>query len=732
VQDEFQSKLNLWMQQRSAKLLLAILSGYSPSKGDTLVFHQTIFQKLKASVICNDVAIQPTLLNCISQLSLNLATVVALDKGYQTEFITITKLAISSPKNRPCLSYWIHFMTLQIPIVKPQFLQTLPFVHQISRELCRYSWNLKQESFGCLASDSECLVFLHGLEWIVRYMLNDHKKDEVEKSHLTSGWLFTDRRASHATDTNEFVAIIPNLIQALYVLFEALFASDMDPDLITPVTSRILFILEVIYKQFPRQSTESVIEHTSSSSDKVFGMLLKIANNDSTAISSHITTILKYRTTVDKPDRIASTHKVLSILQIALRNGGVSVADYSNFSAFAAQQCALAAAHKYIFPKLSKVMDSFFEATVFANDQKTMKEAEDLWCKILDFNTLIIARSFDQGAWKRTVFSDEDIINAPMSMRRDLLTEFGLPDPPAPPAPLKEEVLVDQLFTYFIDQVLDNMKQHVEVEKYTPVLSNFVHLVCIPCLKKTSTSPLTSKVVQIMNKMAQLNMVKLWKKEVFDWFNDPRFFQLPSRQYSPLIHTLFANDIDRFNEILTRRDHDSAIQCLNLRRVSFAISSGPLNHYRPQLPSIQEKISEVLKTTHTVLRAEGVFVLTCLFLRHDAVYLNSGWPTVLHQLMDVFGSFTSIQTPSRGDYHLLLHAAVLLVTLDTLQIDAFQWNKWIFTQGGDGVVDLVLVRLKELGENANGLEITQLLQRKWTLATLTVYIESIFDQPIRQ
>jgi hypothetical protein len=47
--------------------------------------------------------------------------------------------------------------------------------------------------------------------------------------------------------------------------------------------------------------------------------------------------------------------------------------------------------------------------------------------------------------------------------------------------------------------------------------------------------------------------------------------------------------------IFTNREHENMIRSLNLRRLSFVLFIGERNHFLAQLPSIQEKLVEILK-----------------------------------------------------------------------------------------------------------------------------------------
>jgi len=106
--------------------------------------------------------------------------------------------------------------------------------------------------------------------------------------------------------------------------------------------------------------------------------------------------------------------------------------------------------------------------------------------------------------------------------------------------------------------------------------------------------------------------------------------------------------------IFTNREYENMIRSLNLRRLSFVLFIGERNHFLAQLPSIQEKLVEILKnppgaavqsevsttSTHnhqynlTVIEVYLCMrVLMCRLSPHN---LSSFWPTILTELVCIF------------------------------------------------------------------------------------------------
>lgn len=721
--DCYEKELNHWTQKTALKLLLSLFPAYSPTKEEAAKIYEILLEKMKAVIVCGRVEIQPALMDALCKIGILFRKIHDLDENRKQNFVIALKLAISLRSNRSCLSYWINFLMIEIPMMELSFPHILLLLQQFSKEFNKFHWTSNQSHEGILTPDSECSLLLHGFEWIIRYLLHDNKIDH----YADSNWSFP---VWSSENKNELTLIIPYLTLVLVRLYDSICKSQIESIILEPVLRRVTAIVNVIYKKYPLLIIESVVQGISS--EKAYQFLLRIEKMEPTTVSNEIIRALKNRAT-DNSERIASESKLLSVLQFSIKNR-TGTPEFSNFSTFINSKTQ-STSNKAIFIKIIQVLDTFFQSGVFQNDPRTMKEAEDLFCKVLDYNVLIIASKFDQGIWKKVTILEDEFLKHPGLIKKELLVEYGLSeDSFLYSEELKEGLIVSDLLKYFYEVIIDNLKAYISSDKYLPVITNFLNLVCIPCLKKTSGSPFTEVVIKIMNKMANLNAVSLWKKDVFEWYCDSKFFMVPSKQFRSLIQTLFVNDSEKFAEILTKREYGTTQQYMNLRKISFVIISSANNFYRPNLPQLQEKISEMLKSNNLVLRGEALFVIICLFFKIDSALMQSYWPTILHQFLDIF-TLKAFKTDSipvkRGDIHLLHQSCILLVLIDALGIDAFQWNKWIFFNRGDGLADILLENLKTHGEPY--VEICQILARKWnTKEKLEQYVETIFDRPIRE
>jgi len=119
---------------------------------------------------------------------------------------------------------------------------------------------------------------------------------------------------------------------------------------------------------------------------------------------------------------------------------------------------------------------------------------------------------------------------------------------------------------------------------------------------------------------------------------------------------------------------------LNLRRVSYAILVGEKNQFLTQLPSIQEKLVDVIRNlTAPIVLSEVYLCMRVLLCRIGPNNLSNFWPVILTELYRVFEQTVS-SPPSDGseDLQLILAASKFLDLSLVLQTEEFQMYQWIF------------------------------------------------------
>ncbi|PYH91975.1 hypothetical protein BO71DRAFT_458677 [Aspergillus ellipticus CBS 707.79] len=198
---------------------------------------------------------------------------------------------------------------------------------------------------------------------------------------------------------------------------------------------------------------------------------------------------------------------------------------------------------------------------------------------------------------------------------------------------------------------------------------------------------------------------KIWKKDVSDAFNDPRFFgmqmDLVKESWMNLLRQWVIADKDRLSELMSRLtppstagimfgvgasaarlDADRKAQ-LNLRRISLLILSANNDYFITELPALLQKLEDLLGATSSsspssTTRAEIFMVLRALALKSTATTISMFWPLINSELQEAISSVPLGQQQEVYNPYSLLQACKLLDTLLVLAPDDFQLLEWLY------------------------------------------------------
>ncbi|KAE9552234.1 hypothetical protein FO519_004543 [Halicephalobus sp. NKZ332] len=213
-------------------------------------------------------------------------------------------------------------------------------------------------------------------------------------------------------------------------------------------------------------------------------------------------------------------------------------------------------------------------------------------------------------------------------------------------------------------------------------------------------------------------MRSVWRKQTLELLFEPSFFKMDIhslKQWLIVIDNLMTNDKTSFKELLakipgpsnsalssliTSKDAESELRSQALKRLAFVVLSSQMDQYGPQLPDIQERLSDNLRLTQVPIVHAQVF--TCyrvLLVRMQPFSFVSIWPSMATELVQVLlqienqlhlitGDSASVNSVedlkcSRDDQwmQLYLSACKLLETLCTLPsgyVAQFQTCHWAF------------------------------------------------------
>ncbi|PWN52444.1 hypothetical protein IE53DRAFT_367211 [Violaceomyces palustris] len=351
--------------------------------------------------------------------------------------------------------------------------------------------------------------------------------------------------------------------------------------------------------------------------------------------------------------------------------------------------------HKlHIFPVL-KVLTTVGEKlcqTTALEDKRIKRDLQENYAKLADFCILISGRSFDQTTWIRRSGKDNtDALEAEAAYDGDEKAA-GLP------AESSGKSLIDSINEFLAERCLTGLRKFgVDPDKINTICSNAIYYIVAPAFKSKSKSlEIDPYCLSVLAEMTRLpGTLKAWRTTVADAFLDPRFFTISpasSKTWGPIVYSLMAADKEKLSELIgkitaassanifTNREAEMLARAFNLRRLSFVIYSGDKDHFLPQLPNIQEKVVDILRTNVAELvHAEVYLCMRVLLCRFSGRHLASFWPVIITELMRLFENLVEDLPSDNSDgLHLVLSACKFLDLLLTTQSEDFQIHQWMF------------------------------------------------------
>ncbi|KIO22523.1 hypothetical protein M407DRAFT_9910, partial [Tulasnella calospora MUT 4182] len=253
--------------------------------------------------------------------------------------------------------------------------------------------------------------------------------------------------------------------------------------------------------------------------------------------------------------------------------------------------------------------------------------------------------------------------------------------------------LIDQINEFLGAKLLPNLRRFLaDPDKVLALCNNIVYYIVAPSMKtKSRTLEVDRPIMDIMAEMVKIPAaLKAWRAPVSEAFTDTRFFNASpasSTRWRPLVKTLMESDKTVIAELIGKitgapsanifanREYEMLLRSLNLRRLSFALFAGDRNQYLAQLPAIQEKLVDLLRssTLAPVVLSEVYLCLRVLLCRLSPHNMNSFWPVILTEMFRVFEQCIS-SPPADGSEDLLvvMAACKFLDLVLVLQTEEFQ------------------------------------------------------------
>ncbi|KAF9067320.1 Dopey, N-terminal-domain-containing protein [Rhodocollybia butyracea] len=331
---------------------------------------------------------------------------------------------------------------------------------------------------------------------------------------------------------------------------------------------------------------------------------------------------------------------------------------------------------------------------------------QDIFSKLLDSCVGYVGKTYGSSSWIRRSANEALLSNgrdSPTHGSRDgkldekmnASTVSFTPDTPRPGA---ANEAVTQINEFIAAVALPNMRRILmDNDKVSSACTNIVYYIISPLVKgKVKPMEVDPIVVNMIYEMSRIpSTFKAWRSPVTELLNDSRVFNgapEAAEAWKPIIKTVFDSDKTAFPELLnkistapsanifTNREYEMLVRSLNLRRLSFVLLAGEKNHYLTVLPSIQEKLVDVLRnTTAPIVQSEVYLCIRVLLCRLSPHNLTSFWPVLLTELYRIFEQ-VMLNLPSDGseDLPLVLAACKCLDLLIAIQTEEFQIHQWMF------------------------------------------------------
>ncbi|KAF9270860.1 hypothetical protein L218DRAFT_952937 [Marasmius fiardii PR-910] len=355
------------------------------------------------------------------------------------------------------------------------------------------------------------------------------------------------------------------------------------------------------------------------------------------------------------------------------------------------------------FPTLRcvTVLTEKITQTTAIEDKRIRKDLQEIYGKLLDSCVAFVGKTYDSGSWiRRTVVANGRESPAPRGETKldeklngstaSLITDNARPGPSLD--------LVSQITEFLASSVLPNLRRFlVDNDKVATSCTNIAYYVVSPSLRgKSKPLEADSTTITIIQEMSRIPAAfKAWKSPVTELLNDNRLFNCTpdsAELWKPIIRSLFDSDKTALPELLskiasapsanifTNREYEMLLRSLNLRRLSLLLLAGDKNHYLTQLPSIQEKLVDVLRNvTSPVVQSEVYLCIRVLLCRLSPNNLTSFWPVILTELYRVLEqTVTALPSDGSEDLPLVLSACKCLDLLLALQTEEFQIHQWMF------------------------------------------------------
>ncbi|WAQ81113.1 hypothetical protein PtA15_1A451 [Puccinia triticina] len=475
---------------------------------------------------------------------------------------------------------------------------------------------------------------------------------------------------------------------------------------------------ERLYKAVPNDVIVAIVDYWHSeveskspnmSEDNMFLLLDHLAPSAQTIVSMLYEKLASYGhlAGTDKGRAIASTcflseNIMFSFLEsyISRLEGPIAVQMWNSSWSFARDVLANSTVNKnQLFPTLKcfTILAEKISQTSALEDRRMRRDLQDTFVKLCEVVIQTAGKYLDQLKGKPDFNGDQPTISlekeppaSPLVASTTLTDERKASDSEKP-------VTGAEAALFLSEKALPSCRRFlIESDRLQAVCTNIMYYLVTPAFKvRIRSSELDVTILNLLVEMTKHPAAnRAWRAYVADSLSDPKFFNNSpelGRRWRPIIQALFNTDKERFTEMLSRlstvpsaniftnKEAEMVTRSMSLRRITYAIYAAEYNRFLVHLPSIQEKVVDLLRSSvGEIVHAEVYICMRVLLCRIANQHLGSFWPVILTELTRFFEGIVESVPDSPNMLALALSASKFLDLLLVLQTEDFQIHQWMF------------------------------------------------------
>nr|ODN87338.1 hypothetical protein L203_03611 [Cryptococcus depauperatus CBS 7841] len=651
-----------------------------------------------------------------------------VESEFEQRLVAVIIQGISTPSNLSVLQHWIDFVLMTVPLLSelPALLRILTeCLSQETRTLmhdmrdgydkaflspARHSTEITDEELGI--TEVEVIMVLNALEKVLAILSNQAagRVDDLTPNTGESSKIFGlvsnvfTVEAPGIDSRGESSDYLDNAIHALLLTWcttmPHLQEAKQDGNIFQPylnIRAKTRIVLERVFKAQPLAFISSSVRVWTLCSEQVtdeaiFDCIDTLTPSAQMAIESICelasgkpgrSSAPDYRHCADFRFRFDPSYLAFLEAYMSRLEAPIALQVWSSVFSFARDVIASVvstSSRTQLLPLLQCLTNLALTVakTSALEDRRLRRDFQDTYAKILDVTVTNASKIAEAGIWNRAEVTKSEFLDRERSVNVDQ----GL----------------EQIYEYLSTTIVPNLRiLLVESDKVNSACSGIAVAVVGPAFRRQQVDASVLRVVIEISHIS--SATKIWRPAVYDFFYDSRLFRVKSlleiSYWKTLVHALFNSDKERFPDLLSRitsatsaninifsnREQEISIKCDNLRRLGLVLLTGDRNHYLGQLPGIQERLVEMLKSTNMSARvhSEVYLCLRVLMCRISPQHLVNLWPVILSELFWIFEQ-TIDDPPVDGSekLHLLLAACKFLDLLLVLQSEDFQIHQWMF------------------------------------------------------